>query len=371
MTLMHNKVPVVAIDAMGGDFAPYETVKGGIIAALELKAEIILVGNVDSILEVIKEKIQKELGLTFIVSDINEDEKTLVVKKGGTTSSITMIHAPDEVSMEEKNPARAVKRAANSSIVVSNKLVASGRADAVIAAGNTGAATAASLFELKRIEGFERPAICTIIPTTTGKMLLIDGGSNIETTPEQMVQSAIIGTLFYKLIFKKDKAKIGLLNIGEEDGKGTELYKTAFTLLKAEPRINFIGNVEGKTIIDGSLCDVAICDGFTGNIHLKALEGGLKMMSSAIQNHIKGGGPIALIGGLLLKSVNVFGKLKDHFHPNSFGGALLGGLNGISIISHGSSNYEAIVNACKRAITFTEEDLINKLKEEIAVEAAI
>ncbi len=278
---------------------------------------------------------------------------------------IEVVDAPDDISMDEKNPARAVKRAQNSSVVVANKLVKEGRADAVIAAGNTGAATAASLFELGRIEGFERPCICTVIPTSTSKMLLIDGGSNIETTPEQMLQSAILGNILAKTLFNIKEPRIGLLNVGGEEGKGTDKYKEAYALMKAESQINFIGNVEGKTIID-EICDAAICDGFTGNIHLKALEGGLKMMAKATQYQIKNSGHLGLLGGLLLKASGAFDKIKSHFHPSSYGGALLGGLNHVSLISHGSSDAEAIKNACKHAKLLVENNVVEVVKSKIS-----
>lgn len=331
----------VAIDAMGGDYAPLEIIKGGILAVKELDLKIILTGKANEIKEILH-------------------------KEGGCCGhlAIEVIDAPDDIPMDEKNPARAVKRGKNSSVVVANRLVKEGKAHAVVAAGNTGAATAASLFELGRIEGFERPCICTIIPTTLSKMFLIDGGSNIETTPEQMVQSAIIGTVLAKAVMGIDKPKVGLLNVGEEEGKGTERYKLTYDLLKAESRINFIGNVEGKTIID-DLCDIAICDGFTGNIHLKALEGGLKMMAAAIQNQAKKSGPLELLGGLLLKAGGAFNRIKAHFHPSSYGGALLGGVDGISIISHGGSDAEAIKNACKHAKLLVEKKVLETVKASI------
>ncbi len=331
-----NKQITVAIDAMGGDYAPLAIVKGAILAARNLDLKIILTGKAAEIEKILQEQ-------------------------GAANANIEVVDAPEDIPMDEKNPAKAVRRAKNSSVVVANRLVAEGKADAVVAAGNTGAATAASLFGLGRIEGFERPCICTVIPTIDSKMLLIDGGSNIETTPEQMVQSAVIGSILAKILFKKANPRVGLLNVGEEEGKGTEKYKLTYDLLKQESRINFIGNVEGKTIID-DLCEIAICDGFTGNIHLKSLEGGLKMMAAAIQNQIKKSGPLELLGGLILKFSGMFNRIKDQFHPNSFGGALLGGVNGVSIISHGSSNDEAIKNACKHAKLLVENRVIEEVK---------
>lgn len=325
----------LVIDAMGGDYAPLETVKGGVLAAKELGVKIFLVGK--------KDEIQK------------------ILDEHGTHPNVEIVDAPEDIPMEEKNPARAVRKYVNSSIVVSNTLVAEAKADAVIAAGNTGAATAASLFGLKRIEGFERPCICTLIPTINSVMFLIDGGSNIEATAEQIYQNALIGDLLAKAYLKLESPRVGLLNVGGEPGKGNDLYKRAYEIIDADKNLNFIGNVEGKTIIDGD-CDVAVCDGFTGNIHLKALEGGLRMMVSAIQYQAKKSGPIGLLGAFLLKVSGLFKRIKAHFHPNSYGGALLGGLNHISMISHGSSNAEAIKNACKQAKLYAEMDVCNKLR---------
>jgi glycerol-3-phosphate acyltransferase PlsX len=145
------------------------------------------------------------------------------------------------------------------------------------------------------------------------------------------------------------------------------LYKKTYELIKNTPGINFVGNVEGKTIID-DLCEVAVCDGFVGNMHLKALEGGLKLFASEIRKQIKMAGPLGIIAGLLLKITGVFDKLKARFHPNSYGGALLGGIDGVSIISHGSSNAEAIKNACKQARLLVSKDVINKVKRELAAD---
>ncbi len=330
----------IAIDAMGGDYAPLEIVKGGIEAAKTLDCKIILVGK--------KEQI----------------EKIALENHSCCTDNIEILDAPDDIAMDEKNPARAVRKSPGSSIYIANKLVADGKADAVIAAGHTGAATAASLLILKRISGFERPCICTIIPTTKSRMYLIDGGSNIETSAEQMLQSALIGKLLAGLVLNKENPRIGLLNVGSEEGKGTDKYQLAYSLLQQESSLNFIGNVEGKTIIDDT-CDVAVCDGFTGNIHLKALEGGLKAMSEGLKQAINNGGALAKLGGLILKNSGVFNKLRDHFHPDSYGGALLGGLNGISLISHGSSSAEAIKNACKQAKLLVEKNILEDIKNSL------
>lgn len=344
-----NKVRI-AFDAMGGDFAPYEIVKGAIIAAQEFKIKAFLVGKPAEIEEVLI-KIDKE-----------------GIKSSGVDYEI--VEAMEDIDMAEKNPAKAVRAKRNSSVVVSNKLVSEGRADAVIAAGNTGAATAASLLVLRRIKGFERPCIASPIPTKDGVMLLVDAGSNVETTPSQMLQNALIGNILSKVLYKIENPRIGLLNVGEEPGKGNEVYKESHELLEACKKINFMGNVEGK-VIPQSICDVAVCDGFTGNIHLKAIEGGLKLMVESFRSKLKTN-PIGMLAALLLKLSGVFDSLKKHFSPSSYGGALLGGVQGVSIISHGSSDAEAIKNAARNAKLFVEAGVVDKVKqglEDLAPEA--
>ncbi|MCH2228307.1 MAG: phosphate acyltransferase PlsX [Candidatus Caenarcaniphilales bacterium] len=334
----------ISFDAMGGDNAPYEIVKGALEASRELKIKSLIVGDESQLKEILE-----KLG-----ANLEKD-------------SIEIIPSNSVIEMDEKNPAKAIKQKKDSSMVISNKLVTEGKASAVISAGNTGAATAASLFEFKRIPNFERPCICTLIPTIGNKMLLLDAGSNIATTPEQMLQVAKLGSFLASALFDHNNPRVGLLNIGEEDGKGTDLYREAFDLIKAEDHINFVGNVEGNTIIN-NICEVAVCDGFTGNIHLKALEGGLRMMADSFKHELSS----CMFGkaaGLVLKAKGAFKKIKGHFDPSSYGGALLGGLNEISIISHGSSNAEAIRNAAKHAKLLVEADIVKKVKKVFAGEA--
>jgi len=336
----HKKSWRIAIDAMGGDYAPDEIVLGGLEAARDLGITVLLVGDEPKIREVADKACRKNSSLSM--------------------QGIEIYHAPDEITMDEKNPARAVRSSRNASVVRANTLVAEGQADAVIAAGNTGVATVASLFELKRMEGFERPCIATTLPMVGGgKMLLIDAGSNIEATPEQLVQNAMLGKALAEILLGKPNPRIGLLNIGEEPGKGTALYKSAHELLSAQTGLNFVGNVEGKTIIR-DICDVAVCDGFVGNIHLKALEGGLKMMSESFKAEFKS--PLGLIAALLLKLSGSINRIKSQFDPNCYGGSLLGGLNHVSLISHGSSNSEAIRNACKHACELLDKQVLEQLR---------
>ncbi len=296
----------IAIDAMGGDYAPDEIVEGAILGARDFDVTVLLTGDEGKINAVIS-KLRKTSLKSFI--DANPER-------------IEIYHAPDEITMDEKNPARAVRSSRNASVVRANTLVAEGNADAVIAAGNTGVATVASLFELKRLEGFERPCIATTLPMVGGgKMLLIDAGSNIEATPEQIVQNALLGKALAEILL-------------------------------------------GKTIIR-DICDVAVCDGFIGNIHLKALEGGLKMMSESFKVEFKSG-PLGVIAALLLKLSGSIERIKKQFDPNCYGGSLLGGLNHVSLISHGSSNAEAIRNACRHATELLDNKVIDHLKASLS-----
>ncbi len=330
----------IAIDAMGGDYAPQAIVEGAIQGASDLGITVLLTGDESRI----KTAIEASKFCRKFMAQYPE--------------RLEIYHAPDEIRMDEKNPARAVKVGANSSIVKANNLVANGKAHAVIAAGNTGVATVASLFELKRMDGFQRPCIATTLPMVGGsKMLLIDAGSNIEASAEQIAQNAVLGKALAEILLGRTKPRIGLLNIGEEAAKGTELYKQTYKLLSENSELNFVGNVEGKTIIY-DICDVAVCDGFVGNIHLKALEGGLKMMSESFKREFKSS-PLGLLAALLLGPS--LGRIKAQFDPNSYGGSLLGGLKHVSLISHGSSNSEAITNACRHAVELLEGRVLEKL----------
>lgn len=330
---------------MGGDHAPDEIVHGAILGAMDFGVTVLLTGDEHKICAVI-DKLRKNSKIKNFL-DANPE-------------SVEIYHAPDEITMDEKNPARAVRSSRNASVVRANTLVAEGQADAVIAAGNTGVATVASLFELKRMEGFERPCIATTLPMVGGgKVLLIDAGSNIEATAEQIVQNAILGKALAEILLGKVNARIGLLNIGEEPGKGPAVYKRAHELLSAQAGLNFVGNVEGKTIIR-DVCDVAVCDGFIGNVHLKALEGGLKMMSESFKAEFKS--PLGILAALLLKLNGSVARIKNQFDPNCYGGSLLGGLNHVSLISHGSSNSEAIRNACKHACELLDKRVLEQLR---------
>lgn len=326
----------IAIDAMGGDYAPEEIVKGAVLACRELGAEIILVGNEDKISATLKE--QSISGL-----------------------KLEIYNATEVIEMDE-HPANAVKKKKDSSLLVANRLVKEGAASAVISAGNTGAAMTASLLTLGRIKGINRPAIASPMPTKTGVSVLIDAGANADCDPDNLLQFALMGSIYAEQVFGLPKPRVGLLSIGEEETKGNKLTLAAHQLLRQSP-INFIGNIEGRDVHHGE-CDVIVCDGFVGNIVLKLSEG----LAGALFSQIKAAltrNLITTTGALLVKSA--FKSLKGRMDYTEYGGAPLLGLNGISIISHGRSNAKAIKNAVKAAMKAVNEDIVGKIAASLTI----
>ena len=310
----------IAVDAMGGDYAPHEIVHGAVLAAKDFGVSIQLIGQEDLIERELKKHYTEFL-------------------------SIEVIPAEDVIDMAEKQPANAVRKKPNSSIAVAMNQVASGKAGGVVAAGSTGAATAAALFILKRIEGIERPCIAAVIPSRLKPVILADAGANVESVSEHIFQNAIMGTALSRALFKIDRPRVGLLNIGEEPGKGSNLVKDAYQLLSGEPNLNFIGNVEGRDIPEG-VCDVCACDGFVGNVFLKTAEGFAKMVTTMLREELNRDVKSQL-GALLAK--DSFYRLKKRIDYAEHGGAQLLGVKGVCVIAHGSSKHIAIKNAIRVA----------------------
>jgi len=332
----------IVLDAMGGDYAPVETIKGAILALEEItKLEIILVGD--------KEKIENEL-----------------LKYKYDENRIEIEHTDEIIDMDEKmSPAMAVRKKKNSSMNVALQLVKDGKAKACISAGNTGALMSASLLKLGRVKGVLRPAITTLFPTKKGRMVVMDVGANADCKAEYIEQFSIMGSLYAKILLDEKNPKVGLLNIGEEEGKGNELTTESYELLKNNKLINFIGNVEPNDMFSGEV-DVVVTDGFTGNIVLKTGEGIAKFIFEIIKDSIKNNF-IGKIGAYLMKPV--FKELKKRMDSSEYGGALFLGLEGISIKSHGSSDAKAIKNGIKAAHYFAEKDFIENLKKIMKGEA--
>ena len=306
----------IAVDAMGGDKAPAEIIKGAVQAVQKFSCEIILVGD--------EKKIRDELDAA-----------------GGENLPITIRHAGEVINMGE-HPADAVRTKKNSSIVVATKMVKNGECDAVLSAGSTGAAVAAAQLILKRIHGISRPAIATPMPTPRGTTLLLDSGANVDSRPEHLIQSGIMGSLYAEHVLKIEKPSVALLNIGEEETKGNEQAKETYQLLKNLPTINFAGNAEGRDIPRGKF-DVVICDGFVGNIVLKFGEGLAMTIMELLTEELNANGGAKLLGENLL--AQTFKNLYKRLDVSENGGAPLLGVNGCCVISHGSSNAKAICSA--------------------------
>jgi glycerol-3-phosphate acyltransferase PlsX len=327
----------IALDAMGGDFAPREIVYGAVAACRELAAEVILVGDEVALREHLKET--DTVGLHLEIQ-----------------------HASETIAMDE-HPATAVRRKKDASLVIANRLVKEGKAAAVISAGNTGAAMTASLFGLGRIDGVDRPAIAAPMPTQNGVCVILDAGANADCEAENLVQFALMGAVYAEKVFNLPQPRIGLLSIGEEDTKGNKLTVAAHQLLKASG-LNFIGNVEGRAVHRG-VCEVVVCDGFTGNVVLKLTEGLAAVLFGQIKNAVNGNFLTKMGGALLQKG---FHSLKRQMDDTEYGGAPLLGLNGVSIISHGNSNAKAIKNAIWAAMRAAEQDVVGKIATTLKIE---
>ncbi len=326
----------IAVDAMGGDFAPYEIVDGAVEAAKGLSdiSSIILVGD--------KAKIEKEL----------ERHKEIPGK-------IHIFHASETVEMAE-TPALAIRKKKDNSISRAMDLVKKGEADAALSAGNTGAMVVAATLKLRTLEGIERPAIATPMPTPEKPFILIDAGANTDCTASMLAQFAVMGHVYSKELFKIEKPLIGLMSVGTEETKGNEITKEAFQIL-SNSKLNFKGNIEGHDLFEGKI-DVVVCDGFVGNVILKTSES----VAHAVGKWIKKGffaNPIRALGALLLR-----GALKDmkrHMDPELYGGAPLLGVNGTCIISHGASSSRAIYHAIRTASESLQRQVNSKIQQAI------
>lgn len=325
----------IALDAMGGDYAPQVTVDGAIQAAKLLKHEIILVGMEN----VIKAELAK----------YKYDPKR-----------ISICNATETIGMDEL-PAQAVRQKKDSSMNVAARLVAEGKADAFVSAGNSGAAMASALLNMRRLPGVSRPAILTMFPTLKGVCALLDVGANVDCKPKHILQFAIMGKIYMEEVFNIKNPKVGLLSIGEEDSKGNELTLAAFDLLK-NSGLNFVGNIEGRDITRGRT-DIAVCDGFIGNIVLKFGEGVAEMMIKLVKEEFKAH-PLAWASlPFLWAALKDLTKKVDYSEQ---GGAPLLGVDGICLISHGRSNAKAIKNAILAAQRFAEKNVNTGIAAEIA-----
>jgi glycerol-3-phosphate acyltransferase PlsX len=331
---------IIALDAMGGDFAPISTVEGAILAAKESEHKILLVGH-----------------RKLLTEEMSKYAKRYNVR----SLDIEIVNATQIVPMMDDHPVKAIRQKKDSSLSVCAKLVAEGKADAFVSMGNSGAVMAAALFYLKRIDGVLRPAISTTFPTIDGHCIIADVGANVDCQPEHLLQFGIMASLFYEKITGTKKPRVGLVSIGEEDPKGNKLTSAAFELLK-KADINFIGNVEGRDIPKAK-AEVVICDGFVGNIILKFGEGlaevFLKLVRISLKKH-----PITWASlPFLWFAIKDLRKKIDY---SEVGGAPLLGVDGVCIVGHGVSNCRAVKNAIFTGAKAAEHNLTQDIKEAIA-----
>jgi len=328
----------IAIDAMGGDCAPVEIVKGAVEAARNLPGveKLFLVGDETAV-------------------------RTELAKYGEVPECIEVRHASQVIEMDD-SPALALRRKKDSSIMQAVNLVKEGEAGAIFSAGSTGAAVAACTLRLRTLESVNRPAIATVLPSLKHPFVLLDAGATTDCTAAMLVEFAAMGDIYAKKILNIEKPTIGLLSIGGEDAKGSKFTKEAFPLLENSP-LNFIGNVESRDLFEGKV-DVAVCDGFIGNIVLKTSESVSHAMGQWFKESFSKS-VARKLGAGILKASGAFQEIKDRVDPEAYGGAPLLGAKGVCIIGHGSSSSVAVYNAIRVAGTAIEQGLNLLIEEEI------
>ncbi|MGR3220609.1 MAG: phosphate acyltransferase PlsX [Candidatus Anammoxibacter sp.] len=330
----------IAVDAMGGDMAPKEIVKGAVESAKQNKdVDIVLVGD--------EAKIKDEL------SELN-----------ACLGNVSILHASQVVEMDE-SAILAVRKKTDSSITKAVDLVAKGEAVAVVSAGNTGAVVAASTILLRTLEGVQRPGITVMIPRMSGFSVVIDAGANLNCKPDHLLQYAIMASVFCKYILGVDEPKVGLLNVGKEETKGNDLVKEAYGLLK-NSSVDFVGNIEGCDIVGGEI-DIVVCEGFVGNVLLKFFEGVTNDFFNTFESESMKT-PESKQGLKLCKSV--LDDLRSKNNYEEYGGVPLLGVNGICIISHGRSKCNAIRNAVNAAIKFAASNVNDRIVAELKKNAS-
>ncbi len=327
----------IAVDAMGGDYAPGVVIEGVLIALQEIPGiRLVLVGH--------------------------QEKLSFYLEKAGLVNhpQVELVHAEQVVEMSDHST-DAIRSKKKSSITVCADLVKAGRADAIVSAGHTGAAVAATKVRLRTLRGVDRPALASLMPAVGGKNILVDVGANTDCTPLNLAQFAVMGEIYAQLTFGVESPRIGLLSVGGEDVKGNDLTKEVFKILSGMP-INFVGNVEGHDIFHKNTCDVIVCDGFTGNSILKASEG----LARATFHWLKEAftrNPIRQTGAFLAKEA--FRELKKISDSEEFGGAPLLGIGGVCIIGHGASSPKAVKNAIRLADTYLKYGLTDRIIERI------
>lgn len=331
-----NARPIIAVDAMGGDFGPSVVVPGAIDAARLHDLHVLLVGDTP--------KVEAELA-KLDLANVHFD----------------IVQADDVVHMNEK-PSDILRRKKNASIQVACRLVKDGKADAVVSAGHSGATVACGMFIMGRLPGVERPALAALLPTEKNPVVVLDAGANVDCRPYHLFQFGLMGDAFARDLLGYAAPRVSLLSIGEEEGKGNSQVKEAYELFKMAQNLNFSGNIEGRDLFTGEM-DVAVCDGFVGNVALKLSEGLGLSLSRVLKRELLNSGFLPKLGSLLAKSAfRRFAKVVDYAE---YGGAPLLGLQNISIVCHGRSNAKAICNATRMATLFVEKETNKRLMETI------
>ncbi len=327
---------LIAVDAMGGDNAPHEIVKGCIsVMDKDERCKIALIGRKD----VIHNLAENHLG-----------------------DRLTIVDAPGVISNEDE-PVKAIRKKKDSSMVVGMDMVKKGEADAFISAGNTGALMAGALFRIGRIKGIDRPALAPVIPTLSGGAMLIDAGANADCKPNNLLQFALMGSAYMNRVLAVDNPRVALVNVGTEPGKGNQLTKETYRLLQTS-RLNFIGNIEARDIPEGK-ADVLVCDGFVGNIILKLTEGLAMSIFSELKRTFTANTGAKIAAAVLKPGLTRFKARMDY---KEYGGAPLLGVDGGCIKAHGSSDAKAVQNAVMQAVKFIDMKVLEKIKSDVNME---
>ena len=326
----------IAVDAMGGDHAPREIVRGALLAVAEYPVELLLVGR--------EEDIRRELDAAG----------------GSKTAGIEIVDAREVVEMSD-TALSPLRRKRNSSIRICANLVSEGRAEAFVSAGNTGATWTSAKAVIGMIEGVSRPALAALVPRASGRTVLLDVGANVDSKPQHLREFAVMGHFYAQMVLGIEHPRVGLLSIGEEEGKGNDLTKETFHVLK-ETGLNFIGNAEGRDVYNGN-ADVVVCDGFIGNVVLKASEALGEMVNKGLREELSRN-PIRKLGYLLSKGA--FDSFKKKIDYSEYGGAPLLGVKGGCIVSHGRSNAKAIKNAIRVAWEVSANKISDKIQSRIS-----
>ena len=335
----------IVLDAMGSDKAPDPEIRGAILACRQLDVRVHLVGPED-----------------LLRPKLRECRKALV---GGARRRGLPVQASEWISMDDK-AAQAVRSKRDSSMRVGLKMVREGRAGGFVTAGNTGAAMATAKMVLGSLAGVDRPALATVLPTSSGgPCVLLDVGANVDSDPENLVQFALMGHMYARNVLHVANPRVGLLSIGEEDGKGNSLTRDTLPLLRALP-VNFIGNVEGRDLYNGR-ADVIVCDGFVGNVALKTSEGLAKLITTGLRESLKST-VTSQVGALL--SQRAFKDFKKRIDYSEYGGAPLLGVRGVCIVGHGSSNDRAIMNGIRVAAEFASAEVNSGIEAALAGHAS-